>query len=227
MELLQIIIMYTSIVGAAFLVATIALLHLGRYATTIVEWMRRHKLETIWIAPFVIAFVYTGSTKGTYGRVEYPYTDVETRYLIDEGSYVTNGYAHVAFNLSPIVPLSAPLYIAVRPVESTNDLEWAIIVDTTFSSFNQPQDVVYPGAETNVFQVFTTWTPGPAVHTNGVAVVEWQKPMSQSINEIVPRRTGIYENGLRIAPNQGLTNGPSISVSIMLTPNENSQGENE
>jgi len=226
MEVWQTILMYGCGIGAAFLLAVLGLMFFARQATPVVTWMRRHRLETLWLAPFVIAMVYTGATKETRGRVEYPYTDIDTRYLIDAGSFVTNGYAHISFTLSPIVPTSAPLMIAVRPVGSTNDLDWAVIVNTTFASFNQPQDIVYSGAETKVFQVFTTWTPGPAVHTNGVAVVEWQRPMRPSIHEVVPRRTGIYENGIRVAPNPGLTNGPPISMSVMLTPN-NTEGENE
>jgi len=231
MELCQTILMYGCAAVSAVLLAALSLMFLGRHATPIVTWMRRNRLETLWLAPFVIAFVYTGSTKVT-GRVEFPYTDVEQRYLIDAGSFVTNGYAHIAFSLSPIVPTSAPLMIAVRPYGSTNDLDFVILTNTTFAAFGQPKDVAYPGAETNVFQVFTTWTPGPAVHTNGVAVIEWMRPTGLEEGKIVPLRTGFYDNGFKVAPNPGITNGPTLSITATLSPTSNqepndTEGENE
>jgi len=197
-----------------------------KVVTPIMSWTKRHRLESLWLLPFVVSCCLVGMTKHMIGHVTYPYTDVEQRYLIDTGSYVTNDYVHVAFNRSPIVPDSAPLMGAVRPCGSTNDEEWVIFLNTTFEEFTVPQDLAYEGALTNDFQFFTTWTPGPAVHTNGVAVIEWQRPIRPSIHELVTRRTGMYVNGVRLAPNPGLTNGPPITVNLSQSVNQN-EGGNE
>ena len=69
-------------------------------------------------------------------------------------------------------------------------------------------NVPFAGAISNDFQFFTTYTPGPVVHTNGVAVIMWQKSINGGSDRVVPIRTGIYADGLRVAPSPALTNGP-------------------
>ena len=182
------------------------------YLAPIVRWIRRHKGEALLVAPFVVCLVYVGATK--HGRVDYPYTDIEVRYLIDAGSYVTNDYVHVAFTRSAVVPDSADFLGYYRPAGSTNDEEWTQFVDTTFAQFRPPVDIPFPGAISNDFQFFTTYTPGPVVHTNGVAVVNWQQNFERDGRYLATIRTGIYTNAFRIAPNPGITNGPTFRVFI-------------
>lgn len=156
-----------------------------------------------------VAVLYAGAK---HGSVTFPYTDVEQRYLIDAGSYVTNDTVHLNFVRSPIVPSDADLQGWYRHAGSTNDDEWAQMLDTTFGAFPVPADIDFEGAETNDFQFFTTWTPGPVVHTNGVAVIEWQRPLDASENRLVTIRTGIYIDGRKLAPNPGMTNGVPINL---------------
>ncbi len=178
----------------------------SRVLLPIVRWIKRHKVEAVVVAPFVLCMIWTGSTKN--GSVTYPYTDIEMRYLFDAGSYVTNDYVHVAFTKSPVVPDSADFLGFCRPMDSTNDLDWVQFLETTFAAFHSPSNVPFAGAISNDFQFFTTYTPGPVVHTNGVAVVNWQQNFERDGRYLATIRTGVYTNGFRIAPNPGITNGP-------------------
>lgn len=180
----------------------------SRVMLPIVRWIKAHKVDALLVAPFVLCMVWTGSTKSGIGRVTYPFTDVEMRYLYDAGSYVTNDYVHVEFTKSAVVPDSADFLGYFRPIGSTNDAEWVCFLDTTFAQFHSPSNVPFAGAITNDFQFFTTYTPGPVVHTNGVAVVNWQRNFEQDGRYLATVRTGVYTNGFRIAPNPGITNGP-------------------
>lgn len=162
-----------------------------------------------------LGFLVSMATKPTTGTVSYPYTDIETRYLYDAGSYVTNDAVYVSFTRAAFVPDSAPLLGYVRPMASTNDTDWAEFLSTSFAAFPVPQLLSFPGALTNDFIFFTTWTPGPAAHTNGVAVVYWR---AASTNTAAPIRTGLYQNGLRVAPSPAITNSWPITVTITKDP---------
>ena len=85
-----------------------------------------------------------------------------------------------------------------------------------------PQDIAFEGAETNDFQFFTTWTPGPAVHTNGVAEIMWSKgPIDAASATVVPWRTGIYINAERVRPDPAVTNSPPMATRQFTTGGSN------
>lgn len=191
-----------------FAVAALALIILPG-ATGLLLWRFRRAFRRsgfcFWI--FAAGFILTGICKYG-GRVSFPFVDIEQRYLFDNGSYVTNDLVHIDFVRASFVPDTAPLYGYFRPVGSTNDAEWVNFIDVTFDLFPVPCDFEFEGAQTNDFVFFTTWTPGPAAHTNGVAVVYWiKKPGAVSI--AAPFRTGIYSNDVRVAPSPAVTNGPT------------------
>lgn len=175
----------------------------------------------------LLATLYGGAK---HGSVSFPYTDPERRYLYDAGSYVTNGYAHVAFR-TLIVPQSATIYAYSRPAGSTNDTEWTermsdLLSDLSVSDGVYSSDVYFEGAETNDLQVFTDWTPGPAAHTNGVAEIQWRKGyLDPASAAAVPWRTGIYVEGRRVAPAPAITNVLPATFSLQLTPDTATQNE--
>lgn len=178
------------------------------FLTPVIEWIKKHKFNAVLVAPFVVGIILYGGSKG---RVSYPYTDIEQRYLYDAGSYVTNGYVHVAFT-ALLLPSDATIYVYSRPNNSTNDLDWtermvAPLYELAGESNVYERDIYFEGAEDSEVQVFTDFTKGPTAHTNGVAVVMWQKPFDGSTNRAAMVRTGIWIEGVRFAPDAGLTNG--------------------
>ena len=193
------------------------------YIAPVIRWMKRHKVDAALIAPFVVGIILYGGSKGT---VSYPYTDVEQRYLYDAGSYVTNGYVHVAFT-ALLLPQTAMIYAYSRPYGSTNDLEWTERMAEPLSELATQsnvygRDVYFEGAEDSEVQVFTDYRTGPTVHTNGVAVVMWQKPFDGSTNRAAMVRTGIWIEGMRFAPDAGLTNGlPQRTLGTIMIQEDN------
>lgn len=212
--------MYVCLAGVSAIAAFALLAAFAKIVTPVVVWAKRHGVQTVFLLPLVVGLVYYGSTKGI---VTFPYTDVETRYLTDAGSYVTNDYVHVAFTKSAVVPDSADFLGYARPVGSTNDLDWVCMLDTTFAEFHSPSNVPFANAISNDFQFFTTFTPGPVVHTNGVAVVMWQKNFDGDDRYLATIRTGIYTNGFRVAPNSGITNGPPVVIQFNLNGSQGNE----
>lgn len=178
--------------------------------------------------PFVVMITLHGMTKHQIGHVSYPATDAESRYLIDNGSYVTNNAVHVDFSRSAVVPDSAPFLGWYRPLGMTNDTDWVQFLDTTFAAFPVPSDIPFENAISNNFIFATTWTPGPTVHTNGVAIIVWQRQYDPALatNIFAMIRTGVYTNGVRVAPNPGITNSwGGVGSLLMSTPNEETEDE--
>ena len=138
--------------------------------------------------------------------VSYPYTDVEQRYIYDNGSYVSNDVVHIAFYYQ-IAPSTADFQLYAWPLASTNEEEIVLVVNSTLGAVPQPYVFEYQGASSNRWIGITTWTPGPTVHTNGVAVINWQLPYDPAATNIAAMtRTGIYLDGIRLAPSPAITN---------------------
>lgn len=126
---------------------------------------------------------------GRKGRITYPYTDYEMRYLTDSGSYVTNDAIHVSFTRI-IAPATADFFISFRQVDSTNDFDWVVYTNTTFAAFTVPCDIEYPAATNYDWICYTTWTPGPTVQTNGVWHSYWGRDKKLHTH-IIPIRSAI------------------------------------
>lgn len=186
---------------------------------------RVSRIQALLVGALIVGMIQYGSTKNAGGRVDYPYTDVETRYLVDAGSYVTNDLVHIAFTRSSLLPDTADIQCWCRP-NTTNEVDWVqVFYYENISEMPNPLDVAWEGAQTNIFQVFTTWTPGPTVHTNGIAVIEWQKDFNGSTNRAAMIRTGVYANERRLAPNAGLTNGVNVTGFTLTTASEEATDE--
>lgn len=140
------------------------------------------------------AFLYAAGTKpdSPTRPVSFPYVDVEQRYLFDYGSIVSNDHVHVNFTASVVLPQSAPIYLDYS--DGTNLNYWTTYTNATLATFPRPLDFYFPGAISNTWMCYTTWTPGPTVHTNGVAQVNWHLPTTQPFDSalaVFPRNTRI------------------------------------
>lgn len=132
------------------------------------------------------------------GNVSYPATDPTTAYLRDDGSYVTNDLVHVSFTRI-IVPDTATLYIDRRRVaDEGDDSAWIGHLETTFADFRVPHDIQFASATNWDWIVYTTWSPGPSVQTNGVWHAVWGK--DQKLHRyFIPLRTSVRVDGKVIA----------------------------
>lgn len=170
------------------------------YISTAWEGSRRFS-KHVFLAGVALSALYGGSKHiHPCGKVEYPFTDIENRYLTDRGSFVTNDFVRIDFSRI-IAPSDAPLFIDIRRLDQTNDVDWVNWITTTFDAFDVPQDIPFPAASNYNFCVYTTWVPPPAVHTNGVVNIFWQKDIAGR-GFVVPMRTVIYVNNDKIIPRE-------------------------
>ena len=169
------------------------------WGTIAKAWEKAHGDKTarwVFVAAVSVATMYGGAKHRT-GGITYPYTDPEARYLTDAGSYVTNDAVYVAFTRL-IAPATAPLMIDYRQIDQTNDTDWVNYATTTFAAFDPPQLIQFPAATNYNWVVYTTWTPGLTVQTNGVWHAYWGVDRKGG-GYLIPVRTCVRDGGEVIA----------------------------
>lgn len=139
---------------------------------------------------FAVGMAFYGGSKG-FRPVQFPLTDMEVAYLTDSGSRVTSNAVHLAFSASAMMPSDAEIYLDYRDAESTNDAEWVTYTNATLATFPNPLDFEFPDAISNVWQCYTTWTPGATVLTNGIVRIGWMLPTDGRTNTVLMLRTAI------------------------------------
>lgn len=150
--------------------AVVASVALGAFLTRSARVLRR-ALRPAQLAAFVIA-ACACALFGRKGGISFPRTDADIAYLTDRGSYVTNDFVHIDF-ARIIAPDSAHVFVDYRQIDQTNDTDWATLIDSTFAEFTVPTNVPFANATNYDWMAYTTWTPGPAVLTNGVWHATW------------------------------------------------------
>lgn len=126
-------------------------------------------------------------------------TDPEVKYLIDNGSWVSNDVVHLEFS-TRLLPPSAMLYLDYIPkTEPQDSLNYSTYLFGSVDTIPNVVEFMFEGAISNRWVFYTTYTPGPNVHTNGVAVAEFIRAKKYD-NVAVPKRSTIWENGERIYP---------------------------
>lgn len=131
------------------------------------------------------------------GRVTFPRTDPTVAYLTDRGSFTTNDYVHVDFSRL-IVPDSATWYLDRRELSSDDDEDWSTFETGTFANLEVPHDFACENATNFNWMMYTDWTPGPSVVTNGVWHAFWGKDARQRAF-LIPLRTAVRLDGETIA----------------------------
>lgn len=212
-----------AVCGLAAIAAAVGFYGLSRVILPVVCWIRRHKVDALLVAPFVLFFAYYGGSK-IASTVTFPRTDPETWYLMDNGSYVTNDWVHVAYTKNPIVPNTASIFIEGLSLSYTNQSDWAehsfLAYSNTLGTATSPFDMPYPAASNFNWIVYTDWTPPPTTHTNGVAYAAWQRPISGATNILATVKTGIYIGPLRLSPPAAMTNGVPTTATLLSTPQQ-------
>ena len=140
----------------------------------------------------------SGEKEGGITRpVQFPFTDPESRYLYDLGSVVSNDFVHVNFSPSVVLPQTAPILLEYS--DGTNLTVWTTYTNATLATFPRPLDFYFPGAISNTWMCYTTWTPGPSVQTNGIAQIMWHLPsIDPATNICAMLNTAIYTNQTKV-----------------------------
>ena len=174
------------------------------YAVILLGFVVAHgwrQLRRQGIAFMLIAagFLYAAATKpdNPTRPVQFPFTDPEQRYLIDNGSVVSNDHVHVNFTPSVVLPSSAMIYLDYIPNGENADAA-ITYTNATLATFPRPLDFDFVNAISNNWFCYTTWTPGPSVQTNGIAQIMWQLPTSGATNICAMLNTAIYTNNTKV-----------------------------
>jgi len=169
-------------------------------------------------------FCMFAGAKHIVGKITYPRTDPEVLYLQDNGSSVSNDLLRIGFTRNIIVPAKASFFIDGLELKYTNQSDWSThsfnAYSNTFDRMSVPFDMPFPAATNYNWIAYTDWTPTPVVHTNGVAFVVWKIGVGKLTNDIAMTRTGIYTNGVKVAPNPAITNGTPLTLTVTLTNGE-------
>lgn len=129
--------------------------------------------------------------------VTFPRTDPTQSYLMDRGSYVDDETSTVHIDFTRIIaPDSAVLY--VDRMQRTEGAEWENYLTTTLGEIRPPIDLEVPNATNYQWAVYTDWTPGPTVQTNGVWHAMWGKDRKTG-RHAIPVRTAVRVDGKTIA----------------------------
>jgi len=168
-----------------------------------------------------LACLFGGSKSGT---ISYPRTDPDVWYLQDNGSAVSNDFVRIGFTRNIIVPDTASFFIDGLELKYTNQSDWAThsfnAYSNTFDRMSVPFDLQFATATNFNWIAYTDWTPQPVVHTNGVAFVVWQIGVGKQTNDLAMTRTGVYSNGVKVAPNPAITNGPPVINAVIMETNQ-------
>ena len=154
-----------------------------------------------WFALFTYTAYPTSAEKNPDRKdsITFLQTDPEITYLIDNGSWVSDNVVHLEFS-TRLLPPSAPLFLAYIPkTELPDSNNYTTYLSGTVESVPDVFEFEFESAISNRWVFYTTYTPGPVVHTNGVAVAEFMRATAYD-NVAVPKRTTIRENGNKIWP---------------------------
>lgn len=89
-------------------------------------------------------------------------------YIMDAGSYLTNGIAHVAIaKRLPLLPDSTEILVYARELSSTNAADW-FRLSPYLTYIAHPHDYALPNATNYNVTVYANYIPPSPVHTNGV-----------------------------------------------------------
>ena len=132
-------------------------------------------------------------------KVQFWSASSDTVYLIDNGSYVSNNLVHISF-VTRLLPDSAMIFLDFIPKGAEPNAEnYSTFKAMTSAEWPRDIDFEFEGAISNKWVMYTTYTPGPVVHTNGVAVAEFFRSQKYD-NVAVPKRSTIWEDGKMLWP---------------------------
>ena len=128
--------------------------------------------------------------------VTFPRTDPTQTYLTDRGSWVDGDLVHVDFSRI-IVPDSATMYIDRLEI-GAEDARWVPHLIAAFGDIVLPLEFTYENATNYQWIVYTDWTPGPSVQTNGVWHAMWGRDRVRGAY-VIPLRTAVRVDGDTLA----------------------------
>ena len=167
----------------------------------LVQKMGRYgSLIFLCVSCLMIFFAHSSSKeKNKEEKVQFWHASSDTVYLIDNGSIVTSNKVHIAFE-TRLLPGSAMIFLDFIPKDAEQTAEnYSTFLSMTADEWPRDIDFDFENALDYKWVMYTTYTPGPVVHTNGVAVAEFFRSPKYD-NVAVPKRSTIWEDGKMLWP---------------------------
>ncbi len=195
----QLSIMWLCLASLAIIGGVVLCHMIGKYGREVRKRLNRTQLIAFAFAAIVCTYA---AQKSGIVRIENP--SPTAQYLVNAGSYIdaTNSTVYINFTKHPILPDEASIVIEYQPINETNNV-WAVYESSTIGLWKEygrpPYEFHFDNATNYNWVVYTTWTHGPAVVTNGVWHCNWQ--LSTNRQHIVMINTEIYLDSLPIISN--------------------------
>ena len=196
-ETIRTVIMWACL-GVLAVVAPVGLYLLFRDAIRLL----RQSLSSRELLVFAVLAVGLSFAAQKRGLITFPRTDSEIAYLTDNGSYIETTdvsfvqTVHIDFK-RVVAPATATVYVDYRQRSDTNGV-WTTHTETTFAQMALPYEFQFPNATNYNWIVYTDWTPGPTVVTNGVWHAHWGIDRKFR-RTYIPIRTAVRVDGDTIA----------------------------
>ena len=174
----------------------------------------------IFLVMCTVATFYGGAK--FYRSLNIPRTDADMQYLYDNGSYVTNDHAYVAFTAIGL-PADARILVAYAPPDASNETQVVVVMDMPLSEWMSRYDCKLryewdtsrgDAAWEYRWYLYTTWVRLPSVHTNGVLNCYGIAAVPEKVG--VPKGTLLLEGGDLIYPHGLLESGFRDAVPLVL-----------
>lgn len=166
----------------------------------------KHKLQRLGaekltaLALLAIACTFAAQKSGT---VTYLRTDPEVPYLTNVHSVLDEYGLHLNFTVDDRIPGTANIFIArkqISPPESDWTTQWQFpLMSIPMAEMTYHAQLQYPNSTNHNWVVYTDWTPGTTVHTNGVWQANWGND-NKGRGFIIPVNTKVVVDGETLAP---------------------------
>jgi hypothetical protein len=134
-------------------------------------------LKAVIILPFCIVMFLHGGSKVVSGVIRFPASEDGERWLSDNGSSLSDDVVHLDFIADDQVPDDAMIYLDRKLMTDGSYVAWTAVDSWQWGDLKDvlPIDYVFEGAISNNWYVYTDFTPGVVVITNGVLNCSWQE----------------------------------------------------
>ncbi len=141
-------------------------------------------LKAVVLLPFCIVMFLHGGSKIISGVIQFPASEAGERWLYDEGSSLGADNVHLDFSADERMPDDALIYLDRKPIGAGADEAWIDVASWEWGSIKDvmPIEFAFEGAITNNFYVYSDWTPGVVVVTNGVVESDWMEVFGDKID---------------------------------------------
>lgn len=160
-------------------------------------------LGTEKLAALVLLAIFCTFAAQKQGTITYLRTDPEAAYLTNVQSELDEYGLYLNFTVDDRIPGTANIFVArkqISPEENDWTTQWQFpLMSIPMTEAKYHTTLQYPNATNYNWIVYTDWTPGTTVITNGVWHAQWGND-NNGRGFIIPVNTKVVVDGETVAP---------------------------